>query len=66
MLILGGTADLEVSIDEQRTYEQALRDSGATVEAHYYEGGLHAVAVVGDFQEDAIKRSVDFYRRYLK
>jgi len=47
-------------------YEQALRDSGATVESHYYEGGLHGVSVHGDFQDDAFKRSIDFYRRYLK
>jgi dienelactone hydrolase len=66
VLLLGGTADSFVSIDELRTYEQALRDSGATVEAHYYEGGLHAVSVHGDFQEDAFKRTIDFYRRYLK
>jgi dienelactone hydrolase len=66
VLLLGGTADSLVGIDEQRTYEQALRDSGATVEAHYYEGGLHAVSVHGDFQEDAFKRTIAFYLRYLK
>ena len=66
VLMLVGTADLEVSVDEQRTYEQALRDSGATVEAHYYEGGMHALSVHGEFQEDAFKRTIDFYQRYLK
>ena len=66
VLILGGTADHTVSVDEQRTYEQALRDAGATVEAHYYEGGPHAVSVSGDFQEDAFKRAIDFYQRFLK
>jgi dienelactone hydrolase len=66
VFIVGGTADPSVSVDEQRTYEQTLRDSGTTVEAHYYEGGMHAVTVVGDFQEDAFKRIIDFYRRYLK
>jgi alpha-beta hydrolase superfamily lysophospholipase len=66
ILILGGTADTLVSVDEQRTYEQALRDSGTTVEAHYYEGGGHGVTVVGEFQEDAFKRIIDFYLRYLK
>jgi dienelactone hydrolase len=66
VLMLGGTADALVSIDEQRTYEQALRDSGSTVESHYYEGGMHAVTVVGEFQEDAFKRVIDFYLRYLK
>jgi dienelactone hydrolase len=65
VLMLVGTADTVVSVDEQRTYEQALRDSGATVEAQYYEGGLHVVSI-GDFREAAFKRSIDFYRRYLK
>jgi dienelactone hydrolase len=66
VLILGGTADPFVSIEAQRSYEQALRNSGPTVDAHYYEGGGHGVAARGDFQEDAIKRMSDFYLRYLK
>ena len=66
VLLLGGTADPLVSIDEQRTYEQALQDSGRMVEAHYYDGGLHGVSVHGAFQEDAFRRVIDFYRRYLK
>ena len=66
VLLLGGTADPLVSIDEQRTYEQALQDSGGMVEAHYYDGGLHGVSVHGAFQEDAFRRVIDFYRRYLK
>ncbi len=65
VLMLGGTADPFLSMDAQRAYEQALRDSGGTVEVHYYEGGRHGVAVRGDFTEDAIKRIADFYRRYL-
>ena len=59
-------SDPLVSIDEQRTYEQALQDSGGMVEAHYYDGGLHGVSVDGAFQEDAFRRVIDFYRRYLK
>jgi dienelactone hydrolase len=65
VLMLGGTADTFVSAEAQQTYEQALRNSGATVESHYYEGGTHGVAL-GDFQEDAIKRMSEFYLRYLK
>jgi len=37
-----------------------------TVEAHFYEGGLHGVTEFGNFQEDAIKRMIDFCGRYLK
>jgi dienelactone hydrolase len=65
VLLLGGTADTFISVEAQKTYEQALRNSGATVESHYYEGGTHGVAS-GDFQEDVIKRMSDFYKRYLK
>jgi hypothetical protein len=35
------------------------------VEAHDYDGGLHAVSVHGDFQEDAFTRSIDFFRCYV-
>jgi dienelactone hydrolase len=66
VLMLGGTADTLVSVESQQAYEQTLRNSGATVESHYYEGGPHGVTVFGDFQDDAIKRAGDFYRRYLK
>jgi len=59
VLMLVGTVDPLVSVDEQRTYEQSLLDSGGMVEAHYYEGGLHAVSLHGDFQEDAFKRAID-------
>ena len=65
VLMLGGTADTFISVEAQQTYEQALRNSGAMVESHYYEGGTHGVAF-GDFQEDAIKRMSEFYLRYLK
>ena len=50
VLMVVGTADTFVSVDEQRTYEQALRNSGTRVESHYYEGGPHAVSVHGAFQ----------------
>jgi dienelactone hydrolase len=65
VLMLGGTADRFTSVEAQQTYEQTLRNSGATVESHFYEGGTHGVAS-GDFQVDAIKRMSDFYLRYLK
>jgi|ERR1700674_2386953 len=66
VLMLGATGDQIVSIEQQRNYEQTLRNSGSTVEAHFYEGGRHAVTYFGDFQEDAIKRTIEFFHRYLK
>jgi dienelactone hydrolase len=66
VLLLGGTADAVFPIQQLRDYEQALRNSGSTVEAYYYQGGGHVVTVFGDFQEDAIKRTIEFFRRHLK
>ncbi len=66
VLILGGTADDRRPIQELRDDEQRLRNSGSTVEAHYYQGGGHPVSNDCDFQEDAIKRTIEFFRRYLK
>ena len=65
VLVIGGTADTFVSVEAQKTYEQALRNSGGTVESQYYEGGTHGVAS-GNLQEAVIKRMSDFYMRYLK
>ena len=65
VLVIGGTADTFVSVEAQQTYEQALRNSGGTVESQYFEGCTHGVAS-GALQEDAIKRMSEFYLRYLK
>jgi dienelactone hydrolase len=65
VLVIGGTADTFISVEAQQTYEQALRNSGGTVESQYYEGGTHGVAS-GTLQEDVIKRMSEFYLRYLK
>lgn len=51
VLILGGTADPVASVQSQQEYEQSLRDSGTTVEAYYYEGGMHGVAEIGAFRK---------------
>ncbi len=53
--MLGGTADPLVNIQAQRDYEQTLRQSGSTVEAHFYQGGIHGVTYFGDFQDDAMR-----------
>jgi dienelactone hydrolase len=65
VLMLGGTADPTVSIEAQRSCEQTLRDHGSTVESHFYEGGGHAVTYFGEFQDDAVRRMIEFFKRYL-
>lgn len=65
VLMLGGTADAEVSVQSQRSYEQTLRSHGTHVKSHYYEGGEHGVTYFGPFVDDAMRRTADFFRRYL-
>lgn len=65
VLMLGGTADDSVLIQDQRNYEQTLRANGTRVESHYYEGGEHGVTYFGTFVPDAMRRTADFFLRYL-
>jgi dipeptidyl aminopeptidase/acylaminoacyl peptidase len=68
VLLVGGTAGVIHPIAEPRQYEKALREAGKTVEAHYYEGQGDGPTLNGPpaIQDDAMRRIVDFFRRYLK
>lgn len=65
VLMLGGTADSSVSVQTQQNYEQTLLANQTRVESHYYEGGQHAVTYFGAFVDDAMRRTADFFLRYL-
>jgi dienelactone hydrolase len=65
LLILHGTADTTVPVQQGRDYELAARGAGAPVEAHYYEGVEHLVGFLPDSAEDARRRTVAFFGRYL-
>jgi dienelactone hydrolase len=65
VLMLGATADNSVSIQTQQNYEETLLANRTRVESHYYEGGGHAVTYFGAFVDDAMRRTADFFLRYL-
>ena len=65
LLLLHGTADTTVPVQQGRDYEQAARGGAAPVEAHYYDGVEHLVGFLPDSAEDARRRTVAFFGRHL-
>jgi len=68
-----GTEDDYVSTDDAKVLEQEIRDAGAEVKFHFYEGAGHAffndTNRLGTYHEDhartAWQRTVDFFKRHL-
>ena len=73
ILILHGTADgpadggsANTNVEMARDFELALRRSGKSVEAMYYEGGGHNSFFTNSTQhDDGVKRIIAFLRRHL-
>lgn len=58
-----GTADDEVPLLFSQKLDEAMRDAGKPVELYVYEGDNHNLS---NNLEEALKRSVDFFDKYLK
>jgi dipeptidyl aminopeptidase/acylaminoacyl peptidase len=65
LLVLQGDNDIRVPKEEAEQVVKTLRDAGKTVEAHYYANEGHTFAK-RENQIDAIRRTIDFFDRYLK
>jgi dienelactone hydrolase len=65
LLILHGTNDANVPVQEARTYEDRARRLGRNVQAYYYEGGEHGLPWSPRFSEDVFRRSIEFLSRYV-
>ncbi len=65
ILFLGGTADESVPVQWQQDAEQALRAEGYSVDDHYYPGSGHGVTYFESVHEDAMRRTIDFFRLHL-
>jgi dienelactone hydrolase len=73
LLILQGEDDQQVSPKQAREYEQAARDLGKLVEAHYYPRVGHVVILPGssppelrnEVTSDALARSTAFFAKHL-
>jgi dienelactone hydrolase len=66
LLILQGTNDGAVPVEDAREYEKRAHALGKNVQAHYYEGGTHFLFINPPFREDVVPRSVEFLNKYLR
>lgn len=66
ILLMHGTADYVIPVDQSREYEKAARAAGKTVAAVYFDGGGHMVSVESATRPEAIKQAVAFLREHLR
>jgi dipeptidyl aminopeptidase/acylaminoacyl peptidase len=65
LLVLQGDNDIRVPKEEAEQVVKTLKDTGKTVDAHYYSNEGHGFAK-RENQIDAIRRTIDWFDRYLK
>jgi carboxymethylenebutenolidase len=63
VLLLHGTADATVPVQQARDCEAALRAEAKTVEAQYFEGAPHVLPYVYPTRDQALNRAADFLRQ---
>jgi len=65
LLVLQGDNDIRVPKEEAEQVVKILQDAGKTVDAHYYPNEGHGFAK-RENQVDAIRRTIEWFDRYLK
>ncbi len=65
LLVLQGENDIRVPKEEAEQVVQILKEAGKTVDAHFYPAEGHGFAK-RENQIDAIRRTVEWFDRYLK
>ena len=65
LLVLQGDNDIRVPKEEAEQVVNILKNEGKTVDAHYYSNEGHGFAK-RENQIDAIRRTIDWFDRYLK
>jgi dienelactone hydrolase len=66
VLLMHGTNDHVIPVNQSREYEKAARAIGKPVVAVYIEGGGHMVSVEPATRPEAIKQAVAFLREHLR
>ena len=66
VLMIQGTADNIVPLQSARDAESALRAAGKSVEAQYYDGGIHQLSFDDRWHGQVIQRVATFLDKYLR
>jgi len=65
LLVLQGTNDIRVPKEEAEQVVDILKKEGRTVDVHYYEAEGHGFSK-RESQIDSLRRTVDWFEKYLK
>jgi dipeptidyl aminopeptidase/acylaminoacyl peptidase len=65
LLMMHGTADKEIPVDQSRGYEQAALALGKPLVAVYFEGVGHMPTLIKESQAEARQRGIAFLREHL-
>lgn len=65
LLMMHGTADKVIPVEQSREYERAARSLGKPVVVAYFEGVGHIASVQPESQADARQRAIAFLREHL-
>src|SRR5207248_679926 len=65
VLILHGTADTEIPVEQSREYERAARALGKSITVVYFEGIGHMPGLLPASQIEARQRAIAFLREKL-
>ena len=65
LLMMHGTADQDVPVEQSREYERAARALGKPIVVAYFEGVGHMVSLIKESQAEARQRGIAFLREHL-
>ena len=65
LLMMHGTADPDVPVEQSREYERAARALGKPIVVAYFEGVGHQVSTTKESQAEARQRGIAFLREHL-
>jgi dienelactone hydrolase len=65
LLMMHGTADQLVPVEQSREYERAARALGKPLVVAYFEGVGHMVSLIKESQAEARQRAIAFLREHL-
>lgn len=66
VLILHGTNDSIVNIQEARDYETQLKNSGKSYQSYYEQGAPHTMLYTDPYSGDIQSRALSFFNSYLQ
>ncbi|MFC2003319.1 DUF4382 domain-containing protein [Chloroflexota bacterium] len=65
ILIMHGTADQVIPLQQAKRFESSLQRLGKSVESHYYEGGPHTIPWDLPWSDNVRQHAIEFFNKHL-